>query len=172
MGFGTTVTGKYEIGNGISGRRNEASIGLKNTTKITDDLTSELSYEKTKELNQNVLETSTPDHNAFSLGFEYLPKASYKATIKGEIASDGQSTKRDLTFGGDLRLARDFTLIDKLTYYEEVRSQTQDQDEQLCRRNVDRRPGESYRVAAFRRSIEELPQHYRDRLSTGRVGLA
>ncbi len=141
VGFGTTVTGKYEIGNGISGRRNEASIGLKNTTKITDDLTSELSYEKTKELNQNVLETSTPDHNAFSLGFEYLPKASYKATIKGEIASDGQSTKRDLTFGGDLRLARDFTLIDKLTYYEEVRSQTQDRDKQLCRRNVNCGPG-------------------------------
>ena len=126
VGYGTTVTGKYELGNGISGRRNEASIGLKNTTKITDDLTSELSYERTKELDQNVLETSTPDHNALSLGFEYLPKASYKATIKGEIASDGQSTKRDLTFGGDLRLARDFTLIEKLTYYEEVRSQAQD----------------------------------------------
>ncbi len=126
VGFGTTVTGKYEIGNGISGRRNEASIGLKNTTKLTDDLTSELTYERTKELDQNVLETSTPDHNAFSAGFEYLPKASYKATIKGEIASDGQSNKRDLTFGGDLRLARDFTLLDKLTYYEEVRSQAQD----------------------------------------------
>ena len=126
VGFGTTVTGKYELGNGISGRRNEASIGLKNTTKLTDDLTSELMYEKTRDLDRNVLETATPDHNSFSLGLEYLPKASYKATIKGEIASDGQSTKRDLTFGGDLRLARDFTLIEKLTYYEEVRSQSQD----------------------------------------------
>ena len=126
VGFGTAVTGKYEIGNGISGRRNEASIGLKNTTKITDDLTSELSYERTKELDQSVLETSTPDHTALSLGFEYLPKASYKVTIKGEIASDGQSTKRDLTFGGDLRLARDFTLLEKLSYYEEVRTQAQD----------------------------------------------
>jgi hypothetical protein len=126
VGFGTTVTGKYEIGNGISGRRNEASIGLKNTTKITDDLTSELSYERTKELDQNVLETSTPDHNAFSAGLEYLPKASYKVTIKGEIANDGQSNKRNLTFGGDLRLARDFTLLEKLSYYEEVRTQAQD----------------------------------------------
>ena len=126
VGFGTTVTGKYEIGNGISGRRNEASIGLKNTTKITDDLTSELMYERTKDLDQNVLEVSTPDHNSFSAGLEYLPKASYKATIKGEIESDGQSNKRDLTFGGDLRLARDFTLIEKLSYYEEDRSQAQD----------------------------------------------
>ena len=122
MGFGTTVTGKYEVGNGISGRRNQASIGLKNTTKITDDLTSELAYEKTRDLSRNVLETATPDHNAFSAGLEYLPKASYKATIKGEIASDGQSNKRNLTFGGDLRLARDFTLIEKLSYYEEVRN--------------------------------------------------
>jgi len=126
VGYGTTVTGKYEIGNGISGKRNEASIGLKNTTKITDDLTSELSYEKTRQLNQNVLETATPDHNAFSAGLEFLPKASYKFTIKGEIASDGESNKRNLTFGGDLRLARDFTLIEKLTYYEEVRTGAKD----------------------------------------------
>ena len=34
--------------------------------------------------------------------------------------------KRDLTFGGDLRLARDFTLLEKLSYYEEVRTQAQD----------------------------------------------
>ncbi|HTX19938.1 MAG TPA: hypothetical protein VMG34_14900, partial [Bacteroidota bacterium] len=126
LGYGTTVTSKYEIGNGISGKRNEASIGLKNTTKLTDDLTSELSYERTKNLDKNVLETSTPDHNAFSVGFEYLPKASYKATIKGEIANDGQSNKRDVTFGGDLRLARDFTLLEKMTYYEEIRSAAQD----------------------------------------------
>lgn len=124
VGFGTTVTGKYEIGNGISGRRNQASIGLKNTTKLTDDLTSELLYEKTRNLNHNVLETATPDHDAFSVGLEYLPKNPYKATIKGEIANDAQSKKQNLMFGGDLRIARDFTLIEKLSYYQEVRSQS------------------------------------------------
>ena len=124
VGFGTTVTGKYEIGNGISGRRNQASIGLKNTTKITDDLTSELLYEKTRDLDRNVLETATPDHDAFSVGLEYLPKNPYKATIKGEIANDAQSKKQNLMFGGDLRIARDFTLIEKLSYYQEVRSQS------------------------------------------------
>ena len=124
VGFGTTVTGRYELGNGISGSRNQASIGLKNTTKITDDLTSELLYERTRNLDRNVLETSTPDHDAFSAGLEFLPKSPYKASIKGELANDGQSKKRNLTFGGDLRIARDFTLIDKMTYYEEVRSQS------------------------------------------------
>lgn len=125
VGFGTSVTGKYEIGNGISGRRNQASIGLKNTTKITDDLTSELLYEKTRDLNRNVLETSTPDHDAYSIGLEYLPKNSYKATIKAELAKDAQSMRRNFVFGGDLRIARDFTLIEKLSYYEETRSQSQ-----------------------------------------------
>jgi hypothetical protein len=124
VGFGTTVTGKYEIGNGISGSRNQASIGLKNTTKITEALTSELLYERTRNLHRNVLETSTPDHDAFSAGLEFLPKNPYKASIKGEIANDGQSKKRNLTFGGDLRIARDFTIIDKMSYYEEVRSQS------------------------------------------------
>jgi hypothetical protein len=125
VGFGTSITGKYEIGNGISGKRNQASIGLKNTTKITDDLTSELLYEKTRDLNRNVLETSTPDHDAYSIGLEYLPKNSYKATIKAELGKDAQSMRRNLVFGGDLRIARDFTLIEKLSYYEETRSQSQ-----------------------------------------------
>ncbi len=125
VGFGTSITGKYEIGNGISGKRNQASIGLKNTTKITNDLTSELLYEKTRDLNRNILETSTPDHDAYSIGLEYLPKNSYKATIKAELGKDALSMRRNLVFGGDVRIARDFTLIEKLSYYEETRSQSQ-----------------------------------------------
>ena len=84
VGYGTTVTGKYEIGNGISGRRNEASIGLKNTTKLTDDLTSELMYEKTRDLDRNVLETSTPDHNSLSLGFDISRKRRTKRRSRGK----------------------------------------------------------------------------------------
>lgn len=125
VGYGTTVTGRYEIGNGINGRRNQASIGLKNTTKLTDDLTSNIQFERTRALDRNFVEAQTNDNDALSLGFEYLPKKTYKATIKGEIGKTAQSFRRNLTFGGDIRIANDFTLIDKFTYYEEDRNQPQ-----------------------------------------------
>ncbi|MBI2429526.1 MAG: hypothetical protein HYV29_12180, partial [Ignavibacteriales bacterium] len=125
VGYGTTVTGRYEIGNGISGRRNQASIGLKNTTKLSEELTSNLQFERTRALDRNVAEAATNDNDALSLGFEYLPKQSYKASIKGEVGKNTQSLRRNLVFGGDIRIANDFTLIDKFSYYEENRVQPQ-----------------------------------------------
>jgi len=125
VGYGTTVTGRYEIGNGISGRRNQASIGLKNSTKLTDELTSNIQVERTRALDRRFTEAKTNDNDALSLGFEYLPKKSYKATIKGEIGKSSQALRRNITFRGDMLVANDFTLIDKFTYYEENRTQPQ-----------------------------------------------
>jgi hypothetical protein len=125
VGYGTSVTGRYEIGSGINGQRNQASIGLKNTTKLSNDVTANIAFERTRSLDRNVAEAKTSDNDAFSLGFEYLPKAAYKASIKGEFAKNPQAVRRSVTFGGDIRLASDFTLIDKMTYFEEDRSAAQ-----------------------------------------------
>ncbi len=125
VGYGTSVTGKYEIGSGINGQRNQASIGLKNSTKITDEITGNLSFERTRALDRNVAEAQTGDNDAISVGFEYLPKASYKASVKGEFAKNPQSIRRSITFGGDIRLASDFTLINKMIYFEEDRFASQ-----------------------------------------------
>ena len=125
LGYGTTMTGRYEIGNGISGERNQASIGLKNTTKITDEVTGNIAVERTRALDRQVAEAKTSDNDAISVGIEYLPKQSYKAAIKGEFAKNTQAIRRVLTFGGDIRIANDFTLIDKMTYYEEERAAAQ-----------------------------------------------
>ncbi|MBW7888436.1 MAG: hypothetical protein H3C35_08760 [Bacteroidetes bacterium] len=125
LGYGTSMTAKYEIGNGINGQRNQASIGLKNVTKLTEDLTSNIQYERTRALDRNIAEIKTDDNDAFSLGLEFLPKKSYKASIKGELSKNSQAIRRVLTFGGDIRLANDFTAIDKFTYYEEARVQPQ-----------------------------------------------
>ncbi len=123
LGYGTTAIGNYQIGNGISGQRNQYSIGLKNTTKITDELTSNVQIERTRALDRNILEVQTNDNDAVSVGFEFLPNTSYKASIKGELGKNQQSIRRNVTFGGDLRIANDFTLIDKFSYYEEERIQ-------------------------------------------------
>jgi len=65
----------------------------------------------------------TNDNDAVSVGFEFLPNTSYKASVKGELGKNQQSIRRNITFGGDLRIANDFTLIDKFSYYEEERIQ-------------------------------------------------
>jgi hypothetical protein len=123
LGYGTSATGNYQIGNGISGQRNQYSIGLKNTLKISDELTSNVLVERTRALDRNIVEVQTNDNDAISLGLEFLPKASYKAAVKGEIGKNQQAIRRNVTFGGDIRVANDFTLIDKFSYYEEERMQ-------------------------------------------------
>jgi hypothetical protein len=123
LGYGTTAMGNYQIGNGISGQRNQYSIGLKNTTKISDEVTSNVQIERTRALDRNIVEVQTNDNDAVSVGFEYLPNTSYKASLKGELGKNQQSVRRNMTFGGDIKIANDFTLIDKFSYYEEERTQ-------------------------------------------------
>ena len=125
LGYGTSATARYQMGNAISGQRNQMSIGLKNTLHLTDEVTSNVSYERTRALDRNIVEVQTANNDAVSVGLEYLPKQSYKASIKGEFAKTSQSIRRNFTFGGDIRLANDFTLIDKMTYFEEDRVQAQ-----------------------------------------------
>ena len=125
IGYGTSATAHYQIGNGISGQRNQMSIGLKNTLHLSDEVTSNVSYERTRALDRNIVEVQTADNDALSIGLEYLPKQSYKASIKGEFGKTSQSIRRNLVFGGDIRVANDFTLIDKFSYYEEERVQPQ-----------------------------------------------
>ncbi|MBS4028861.1 MAG: hypothetical protein KGZ58_09500 [Ignavibacteriales bacterium] len=109
---GTNVYGKYEIGNAIGQRRNMASIGLKNRLKLTNELTSNFSIERTKNLGQHIGETTTPDHSAISTALEYLPEEKpVKAVTKIEFGDDNISRKWNFNFGGDYRFKQDFSLI-------------------------------------------------------------
>jgi hypothetical protein len=122
IGYGTTAQARYQIGNAMSGQRNQMSIGLKNVLHLTDALTSNVSYERTRALDRNLVEARTQDNDAVSVGLEYLPKAPLKASIKGELAKNAQSIRRVATFGGDIALVYGFSLIDKVSYYEESRT--------------------------------------------------
>jgi hypothetical protein len=92
---------------------------------VTESFTTNISFERTRALDRNIVEAATEDNDAVSLGLEFLPKSPYKATIKGELAKNSQGIRRIVSFGGDMRLAGDFTLIDKFTYYEEARTEPQ-----------------------------------------------
>jgi hypothetical protein len=125
IGYGTSAQARYQLGSGMSGQRNQVSIGLKNILHVTESFTTNISFERTRALDRNIVEAATEDNDAVSLGLEFLPKSPYKATIKGELAKNSQGIRRIVSFGGDMRLAGDFTLIDKFTYYEEARTEPQ-----------------------------------------------
>ncbi len=121
---GTSVYGRYELGNAISGERNAATVGLKNSLKITDELTANVLYEKTKNLGKRLAEARTDDHDAVSASLEYLPRFPLRASLKGEYGEDANNLRKGFDFGVSYRLLRDLSMIAKGTNYRaESRSQ-------------------------------------------------
>jgi hypothetical protein len=121
---GTSVYGRYELGNAISGERNAATIGLKNTLKISDEVTTNFLYEKTKNLGKRLAEARTDDHEAVSLSVEYLPLIPLRASLKGEYSEDANTLRKGFDFGVSYKLFNDLSVIAKGTnYLAESRSQ-------------------------------------------------
>jgi hypothetical protein len=112
----TSIYGKYELGGSIAGERNAATIGLKNMWKITRDLTTNIQYEKTKNLGKNLVEARTPDHDAASLSLEYFPTFPLRATAKGEYYQDVASIRRGIDVGAAFTLLDGLSLLGKGTY--------------------------------------------------------
>ncbi|MBI5473181.1 MAG: hypothetical protein HY961_12630 [Ignavibacteriae bacterium] len=122
---GTSVYGRYELGNAISGERNAATVGLKNSLKITDELTTNVLYEKTKNLGKRLAEARTDDHDALSVSFEYLPLFPLRASLKGEYGEDANNLRKGFDFGVSYRLFNDLSLVAKGTNYRaEARTQS------------------------------------------------
>jgi hypothetical protein len=113
----TSAYGRYEIGNSISGERNAATVGLKNSLKLTRDLTSNFLYEKTKNMSKRLADARTDDHDAVSLSLEYLPIFPLKATVKGEYSEDANNLRKGFDFGLSSRVFGDFSIVTKATYY-------------------------------------------------------
>jgi len=121
---GTSVYGRYELGNAISGERNAATVGLKNSLKLTDELTANVLYEKTKNLGKRLAEARTDDHDAVSASLEYLPRFPLRASLKGEYGEDANNLRKGFDFGVSYRLLRDLSMVAKGTNYRaESRSQ-------------------------------------------------
>jgi hypothetical protein len=117
---GTQVTAKYEIGNLVSGQRNDASIGLRNQIKITEEIIGSASYEQSKSFVRRVGEIGTQDHYAASLGLEYLPKIPLKLSGKVEFSNDYRTKKTNYSFGGDYRFANDLGVLIKYRLAEDA----------------------------------------------------
>jgi hypothetical protein len=117
VGDQTSVYGRYELGGSATGERNAATIGLKNSLKVTDELTANVLFEKTRNLSRNLVEASTPDHDAVSVGLEYFPLFPLRATVKGEYNKDNANSGTGLDFGVSSRVLDELSLLSKGTYF-------------------------------------------------------
>jgi hypothetical protein len=112
----TTVYGRYEMGGTIAGERNAATIGLKNSLKLSDALTANFMYEKTKDLAKNLVEARTPDHDALSASLEYLPSFPLRATVKGELSEDQSGSRKGADYGVTFKVLDNLSVLSKGTY--------------------------------------------------------
>ena len=119
LGESTSLYGQYETGITPTGEQRAASIGLRNSLKITDELTLNVLFEKTKNLTQSLTEVKTPDHDAFSASIEYIPGFPLKAVIKGEYNADNSNRRMSFSYGVDYRLLRDLSLQATGKYFNE-----------------------------------------------------
>lgn len=120
IGTHTSLEGRYEIGNTLAGDRSAASIGLRNVLEISDALTANIFFEKTKNLTHTLVDTRTADHDALSVGLEYLPLFPLKASLKGEYSNAENAVRVGLTYGIAYRAFDELSLLARGTYYRDA----------------------------------------------------
>jgi len=110
----TQLDGKYEIGGAAGEQLNRASIGLRNLWKVREDLTLNVALESRATIDS--LEIPTPDHNAISMSYEYLPAMPLKSTGKFELFKDKTVRKIIITQGNQFKILNGLSVITKLEH--------------------------------------------------------
>ncbi|MBN2103077.1 hypothetical protein JW835_03455 [bacterium] len=114
VGKRTRITGKYEIGGASGEDLSRATIGLRNQWEVRKDLTLNIALESTATMDS--LEVPTPDHNAVSVGIEYLPDRPWKSSAKFELMQDKIVRKHVITLGSEFKVFSGLSAIGRLEY--------------------------------------------------------
>jgi len=110
----TQLDGKYEIGGAAGEKLNRASIGLRNLWKVRENLTLNVALESRATIDS--LEVPTPDHNAISVSYEYLPDRPLKSTGKFELFKDKTVRKIIMTQGNEFKVFHGLSMLTKLEH--------------------------------------------------------
>jgi hypothetical protein len=114
VGKRAQITGKYEIGGASGEDLSRAVIGLRNQWEVRKDLTLNLALESTATMDS--LEVPTPDHNAVSVGVEYLPDRPLKSSAKFELMQDKIVRKRVITLGAEFKVSDGLSAVGSLEH--------------------------------------------------------
>ena len=110
----TELTGKYEIGGAAGESLNRATIGLRNRWQVRQDLTFNFAFESTSTMDS--LEIPTPEHNAGSVSFEFLPDKPWKSSGKFELMQDKISKKQIVTLASEYKFSDGLSVIGRFEY--------------------------------------------------------
>lgn len=111
VGDNTDIKGKYEIGGATGNDRNRATIGLKNKWAVTEDLTLNFAYENVS--TSDHFETPTIEHQALSVGFEYLPELPLKTSGKYEFQIKEATIQNNLMLSVDMKVLNGLAVLAK-----------------------------------------------------------
>jgi hypothetical protein len=87
-------------------------------------VTANVLFEKTKDLSRNLIGARTPDHDAVSVAFEYLPTFPLKASVKGEYAGSDNTKRIGLVYAIAGRLFDRMSLLARGSYYRDAGEQS------------------------------------------------
>ncbi|MDI6792020.1 MAG: OmpA family protein [bacterium] len=111
------VYARYQLTSAVSGKTNQALLGLNNRWKLAEGVMANLNYERSK-INVNNGDDSSKD--AVSVGLEYLASDKGKASTKWELILDENSGRKRRHFrtlnAANMKLSDDFSAMGKINY--------------------------------------------------------
>lgn len=135
---------EYRLSDGMDGKALQQSIGLRNTFRLTDTLSGNLSVENQK-TTRGEERRNRPDAFAIATAAEYLPSDTLKITSRLEYRDASDSTTQLAELGMAGKLSRELSFLSRARYFRD------DFDEQGSRTVSRLLAGFSYRPLAHDR---------------------
>ncbi|MEQ8190401.1 MAG: hypothetical protein ABRQ39_20710, partial [Candidatus Eremiobacterota bacterium] len=110
LGENTEFYGQYGLNGAVSGRNNQASVGLNSRINLTDGLLLRLNYERL--FGNQDLEPS----EAISVATEFLSSDRIKASARYEIRNGEEDREKLISLYGDGKITDDLSIIGRFTY--------------------------------------------------------
>jgi uncharacterized repeat protein (TIGR01451 family) len=140
---GTTAFSEYRIAQSISGREDQAAIGLRNRFAIQKGVTLSSSFEQT----ETIEGPEESDSTAFSMGLEHLARPDLKGTTRFEIRKAEIQTSYLGTLAITYKVNPNVSLLGRETLFaEDGKQQTKDKLSSLLTFGVAVRPVETDQV--------------------------
>ena len=112
LGENTEFYAQYGLRGSISGRNNQASVGLNSRINLTEGLLVRLNYERLFG-NQDLKPSE-----AISVATEFLSSDRIKASASYEIRNGEEDREKLISFYGDGKVTNDLSVIGRFTYNE------------------------------------------------------
>ena len=156
---------EYRMADGMDGEALQQSIGLRNTFRLTDTLSGNLSIENQK-TTRGAERRNRPDAFAIATAAEYLPSDTLKITSRLEYRDASDSTSHLAELGLASKLSRELSFLSRARYF---RDEFDDQGSRTVSRLL---AGFSYRpIANDRLNLLQKFEYKHETDNTSNIGM-